>query len=379
MSSNISRIKILLLADVNSPHTTKWSNSLNDLGFEVALFSLGRCKNNYCELDINDKHLFNLDLPYELQQGPEISIAKFRYLYALKILKKIITNYSPDILHAHYASSYGLLGALSNFRPYVISVWGSDVLSFPNQSFVHKKILKFNLKRADQILATSNFLAKRTNEYTHKQIGITPFGVDVDKFIPTETKGPFNKKDIVIGTIKSLEKTYGIDTLINAFSIVRNKFKDLPLKLLIIGSGTEEINLKKLAEEKIGKSDCIFTGLINHSLIQNYHNMIDIPVFLSKQESFGVSILEAMACCKPVIVSTAGGLQEIVDDGQNGYIISPNNPLEAANAIEKLINNPELRIMFGKNGREKVLTFYDWGKNVDLMINVYKDILKNNN
>ena len=291
----------------------------------------------------------------------------------LNKLKVYIKEIRPDILHAHYASSYGFLGALCNFKPYIISVWGSDVQSFPQNSFIHRRILRFSLNRSSIVLATSNSLADQTKNFTQKKIIVTPFGVDIYKFNSIRSKRPFNENDLVIGTVKSLEKNYGINNLIKAFSIVRNKFKDIPLKLLIVGTGSEEKNLKKLAKEMVVEDDCVFTGYINHNKIQDYHNMIDISVFLSDKEGFGVSILEAMACCKPVVVSNTGGLSEIVNDGQNGYFVSPNNPEEAANAIEKLVGDPELRIKFGVNGREKVKTHYNWDKSVDLMLDVYQN------
>jgi L-malate glycosyltransferase len=354
----------------------KWVHSLTESSFKVALFSFGKNKEKYLDVTLNKIPVFSLDLPNTLQQKNELSISKLRYLNAVKFIKKIISDFSPDIVHAHYASSYGFLGALSNFQPYVISVWGSDVLSFPYNSFIHRKILKFSLNHSSIVLATSEFLANQTKKFTQKEIHVTPFGVDVHKFNSIKIKRPFNGKDIVVGTIKSLEKTYGIDKLIEAFSIVKKRHQELPLKLFIVGSGSEENNLKELAKKMIDKNDCVFTGYINYDIIQDYHNMIDISVFLSNQESFGVSVLESMACCKPVIVSNTGGLREIVDNDQNGYFVSPNNPEEAANAIEQLIINPGLRIKLGTNGREKVKAFYNWNKSVDLMIKTYQHILK---
>lgn len=139
-------------------------------------------------------------------------------------MKKVITEFKPDILHAHYASSYGLLGALSGFHPYIISVCGSDVFDFPNTSFLHKIVLKYNLSVADKILSTSNVMAIETSKYTNKEIIVTPFGIDLDKFKPLSVKTIFNKENIVIGTITILEEKYGIEYLIRAFAIVKNKY-----------------------------------------------------------------------------------------------------------------------------------------------------------
>ena len=366
-------MKILMLADPNSTHTFKWVTALSERGIQIFLFGLNSFDTKPYE-HTNIK-IYSLDLNKSIRFNSESSLSKIIYLKAVKQIKSLIKEIRPDILHAHYASSYGFLGALCNFKPYIVSVWGSDIQSFPQNSFIHRRILKFSLNRSSVVLATSNFLADQTKSFTKKNIQITPFGVDIHKFNSIRIRGPFNENDVVIGTVKSLEKNYGIDNLIKAFSIIRNKFKGLPLKLLIVGSGTEEKNLKKLAKETVGEADCVFAGFINYDIIQNYHNILDIPVFLSINESFGVSVLESMACCKPVIVSNTGGFREIVDDGKNGYFVSSDNFEETAIAIEKLIYDPELRRSFGENGREKIKAFYEWNKSADLMINVYKRTL----
>ncbi|MDQ9894055.1 glycosyltransferase, partial [Acinetobacter baumannii] len=83
------------------------------------------------------------------------AIKKIEYLKVIKEIKKIIYDIKPDILHAHYASSYGLIGSLVNYKPYIISAWGTDTYEFPNNGFIQKYIIKYNLKKADYIFSTS--------------------------------------------------------------------------------------------------------------------------------------------------------------------------------------------------------------------------------
>jgi len=97
----------------------------------------------------------------------------------------------------------------------------------------------------------------------------------------------------------------------------------------------------------------VFTGKVNYGEVPKYHNMLTISVFPSifESESFGVSILEASACEKPVVVSNVGGLPEVVDDQKTGFIVPPKDPEKLAEAIEKLILNESLRLQIGKAGR----------------------------
>ena len=170
--------RILLLADLSSSHTEKWVRGLSQQGYVVAIYSLNQCKNKwYNELP----HVYLLN---SQNHGSTVRflLKKLSYILEVPKIRAAIREFKPDILHAHYASSYGLLGALSRFKPFVISAWGSDVYEFPNSSFIHRAILKFNLKKAERILSTSYAMKGELWKYTKKEIEVLPFGVDTDLF-----------------------------------------------------------------------------------------------------------------------------------------------------------------------------------------------------
>ena len=365
------KMKILLLGDVNSVHIIKWAKSLALNGIDIFIFSLNKCVVDDYN-NIKNIEIYALD---EVTSYKEASFSKIKYLKSLPKLKEIINNYKPDILHAHFVTSYGLLGALSGFHPFVLSVWGVDVFSFPKKSFLHKLILKYNLNKADKILSTSHSMAKETKLYTNKDIEVTPFGIDMEQFKPMNTKEElFDKDDIAIGTVKALEETYGIEYLIKAFKIVSDKYKDLPLKLLIVGGGSLENSLKDLVKKLKIENKTVFVGKVPFGEVPKYHNMLSISIFPSINESFGVSVIEASACEKPVVVSNVGGLPEVVENGVSGFVVPPRNPKKIAETIEKLISDANLRKQIGENGRERVKMLYNWEDNVRQMIQIYKEL-----
>ena len=372
-TERFGKMKLLLLSDTNSVHTIKWAKSLAKNGIEIIIFGLG----DFTLKDYEGIENIKVKTLGETLSRNEGALNKIKYLKALPIIKQIIKEFKPDILHAHYASSYGLLGALSGFSPFILSVWGSDVFSFPHKSSLHKAILKYNLKKADKILSTSHVMAKEIKLYTNKDIEVTPFGIDMEQFKPTCTKEElFDKDDIVIGTVKTLEEKYGIEYLIRAFKILHDKYLNLPLKLLIVGGGSLEKSLKDLTKELNIESKTIFTGKVAFVDVPKYHNMLSVSVFVSNNESFGVAILEASSCEKPVVVSNTGGLPEVVEDGVSGFVVAPRNPEKTAEAIEKLILDKGLREKIGKNARKRVKKFYDWEDNVRQMVEIYKGLIK---
>lgn len=364
-------IKLLLLMDASSPHSIKWATSLARQGFDLVIFSLGDVSVKSYE-SFKNIRLVTLGQKVTRNEG---AWSKLKYLHGLSFLREVINDFKPDIVHAHYATSYGLLGALSGFHPLVTSVWGSDVFSFPNKSLLHKWMLKYNLKKAEKILSTSHVMAEETRKYTSKNIEVTPFGIDLAVFKPELVASPFAPGDIVIGTVKALEEQYGIEYLIRAFHQVRSSYPQLPLKLLIVGGGSLESYLKALASD-LGRDDCVvFTGLIPYNEVYRYHNMLSISVSVSNSESFGVAIIEASACEKPVVVSNVGGLPEVVEDGVTGIVVPPRDVAATAAAIERLILDKGLRLKMGRAGRERVKRLYDWNANVFQMIDIYKRLI----
>ena len=368
-------MKILFLSDASSIHTKRWVNSIVERGATIRLFSLKPV--NTADYPDHDFTFTQFDLQKRFG-----GLSKINYLKVLPELKKVIRDFKPDILHAHFATSYGLLGALSGFHPFVLSVWGSDVFDFPKKSSLHKSVLEYNLKKADKILSTSHVMARETENYTGKEIEVTPFGIDTLRFRPEKADRaaltPFSEDDLVVGTIKLLETKYGINYLIEAFSTVVRKHPDLPLKLLIVGDGSERKNLESLAEKLEIKDKVYFAGMADYSKVPSFHKVIDIYAALSilDSESFGVAIVEAEGCGKPVVVSNAGGLPEVVEDGKTGFVVEKKNAAAAAEKLEKLVLDAKLREKMGKSGRERVIELYDWNENVAQMMKIYQNINK---
>lgn len=351
-------MKIVLLAAANNIHTFRWAQGLSSRGHEVHLISA---------------HNFSFDYPSQVHLHPLRFSAPFGYIANIFQLNHLLKLIGPDILNIHYASGYGLLGTFAKEVPTLISTWGSDVYEFPRRSLFHKKLLVFILSRATAIASTSTAMAKELKAYSDRNIYITPFGVDVEKFRPK--KGLAASNMVTIGTTKALASIYGIDTLLLTFTRLLGKFPQNTLKLVIAGKGPQAHELKELAA-KLGIGDAVhFLGEVSHERVPDLLNTFDIFVALSNFESFGVSILEAMACELPVVVSDADGPKEIVANSDNGFVVPRNNPEAAAKAIMFLIDNTNKRLEMGKRSREIVLEHYSWEFSVSTMVDVFQSAI----
>lgn len=362
-------MKILLVASPASTHTAKWAKSLAERGIEVFLFGLGQY-NHGTYAGCKNITVYS-DQSFTSLSAEDTSVRKLFYLKALPALKKYIRQTMPDIMHGHYASSYGLLGALAGFHPYLVSVWGSDIYIFPRISWLHRASIRYTLGKADGIFSTGKNMAQETSQYTKKPIEVIPFGINLTMFRSFEVASLFNPGDIVIGTIKALEKVYGIDILLRAFAELKKKRPEKPLKLLIVGGGSQERELKNLAQQLGIMPDTVFTGKVPYCEVPAYCNMLSVYVALSNSEGFGVAVLEASACQKPVIVSNVGGLPEVVRDQETGFIVERGDYHQTAEKLCLLLDDHDLKTRMGIAGREYVKSNYDWAANVEKMISVY--------
>lgn len=340
-------MKICYLSDAGSVHTKKWCDFFIKQGHKVYLISLR-------DGNIDGVDTISLGFDDALLQSGSLT-SKLKYLTKFFKVRKIIKKINPDIVHAHYATSYGMLTALSGIRPFYLSVWGSDVYDFPS-NFITKSMLKYVLSCAKYIFSTSKAMVLQTSKFTNKPMEITPFGVDTNVFHPIEKS---NSDDVkIIGCVKSLETYYGIHNLIKAFAEVYKSNKNIRLK--IAGKGNQEEKLKSLAK-KLGISECIeWLGFVSpaENVVKTF-NSFDIAVVPSLAESFGVSAVEAQACGIPVIVSDVGGLPETVVDGKSGIIVPPDDIKSLSEAIKSLLNDDAKRAEMGKYGRELVCSEFD--------------------
>ncbi|MEQ8754067.1 MAG: glycosyltransferase [Coleofasciculus sp. G1-WW12-02] len=360
-------MKIAFLSALNSIHTVRWVNTFAERGHEVHLITQHAME----EPVNNDVCIYQL--PFK---------ARYGYLLNVPTVKEILENIAPDVLNVHYASGYGTLGRLSHFHPLVLSVWGSDVYDFPVKSPFHHALIASNLRSADWVCSTSEVMAQQVMHICPdtKNISVTPFGIDVLKF--QQNSASKNKETITIGTVKKLERKYGIDILIRAFAKVKKVLEStLPnvaprLRLLIVGGGSQQNTLNSLVDKLGLQNITTFTGFVSHDQVPHYLNQLDIYVAVSRMESFGVAILEASACSLPVVVSNVGGLPEVVQDGETGYVVDRENPDATAEALIKIIQNNSLRRQMGDAGRKLVLEKYQWSNNVLIMEEIYYRVLK---
>jgi len=192
-----------------------------------------------------------------------------------------------------------------------------------------------------------------------REIKVIHVGVDTKLFTPMKSKEQhLTSGKVKILTVARLHKYKGLDYLIKAMSTVHEEMPGA--KLYILGKGPEERNLRTLAKDLSLEDviEFIKTPIPNHEMPEVYAEC-DVYMQPSIIEPFGIAVLEAMACGKPVIGTNVGGMMDTIVDGETGFLVKPEDSKGLAERIITL-SDKKLRKKLGKNARERAVEYFDW-------------------
>jgi len=368
--------RLLVLSDASSAHTERWVRALAARGHVISLYSLSTPAGD-AYADLKNVTVQSLGLPISLVADSEGALSKARYLKAIRPIRDLIKTFAPDVVHAHYVTSYGLLATLAGARPRILSAWGMDVYGLASRSVLYRKFVSSVLGSADLILSTSNVMRSQIGLITQRAVEVTPFGVDTEKFCPRPLSATSDDSVITVGLVKALESKYGIEYLLQSFKIVTLRARsNRSYRLLLVGDGSMRSKLEKAANQ-LGISDKVqFAGQCSYDEIQNWHQCLDIAVYpsIDASESFGVAAVESQSCAVPVIVSDIGGLPEVVVNEQTGLVVPPKNVEELAEAILRLGQDSMLRKQMGERARRHVIEHFSLSDSVRLMETMYRKV-----
>lgn len=356
-------------------HTERWIKYFADTGHEVHLITSERAPSGDIE---------NVELHVLKRFGPKTRTINYliNSLPLMLQFKRLIKNIDPDVIHAHYIMETTLLGAASGFHPFVVTAWGSDVLSAPQKSKVSRWMAKYLLKRADLITTDGEHVKKPLMELgaDPQKIKIIYFGVDTQKFKPGQKDerlrkalGVLNSPTII--SLRRFEPIYNVESLIKAVPLVLREVPEA--KFLLIEKGSEEAKLKQLAES-LGVSNSVkFVGWVPGDELPRYMASADICVSTSLSDAgLAASTAEAMACGLPVIITDFGDNRTWVKDGVNGFLIPLKDPEALASKIVCLLQKEDLRKKFGQANRQIIEERNNWRKEMAKMGKLYQELIE---
>jgi len=302
---------------------------------------------------------------------PTISILAFLFFFPIGMYQivRLVRRHRIDVINIHYPADCLFYFALCRRIlgiGLITSVHGADV--FPNGTLHNgcSRALRFIFSSSDLIVAPSrNFQRMFLTAFPEfkTKTAFVHNGVDLAELDDISTSATDGKQAPYVFCISAYKEQKAIDVLIRAFKLVRNA--DPTVTLTIAGPGPLREELEQLAVSLGIREQIEFLGVTGRDDVVRLLRGCKAFVLPSRFETFGIVILEAMACKKPVVATTAGGIPEIIENGQNGILVEPNDPKGLAEALVKLLKDESLQRITAMNGYATVrerFTFEETGR-----------------
>lgn len=299
-------------------------------------------------------------------------------------LRQLLKHICPEVLHTGWIPDMGFFGALSDFHPTLSMPWGSDILLKPYESRSLKWRTRYALRHADMITCDCEMVKSRIIELSgcsSDKIIVFPWGIDLQTFQPDDTSVRVREKlgwqgnKILIMTRSMDKQLYGHTTFIQALTdIIR---AEPETRVIFVGSVILESELlKKIIE--LGLNEFVyFAGFVDEVTMAEYLNTADVYVSSAISDGSSCSLIEAMACRLPVVVTDVPANLEWIEDGFNGYIVLRKDSSVLASQLIKLLNNENLQQEMGQRNLQIAKERADWDKNFDILEGIYRDLVNN--
>ena len=306
--------------------------------------------------------------------------------YSLALATKMATvarSENLDLIHVHYAIPHSISAILAResiknrfYLPVITTLHGTDItLVGADRSYL--PITRYGLQQSDGVTAISQFLKKATIEtFDFDEIEVIPNFICADDYKRQEDSAlkrelaPNGEKLLIhVSNFRPVKRP--VDC-VEIFARVRAK--GLNAKLLLVGDGPESAAVRHRAKQLDVLEYCVFVG--KQPKIVDYVAISDVLLLPSEQESFGLSALEAQACEVPVVASRVGGIPEVINDGESGFLSEVGNVEKMSEDVIKLLENENLRREFGKRGRELAIARYSTSMIIPQYISFYEKTIE---
>ena len=295
-----------------------------------------------------------------------------------------------DVVHLHYpfygsAEIVALAKMLWPNRLRLVVHYHMDNQGDGIKGFIfylaRKFFLPLILSLADEITCASLDYVKHSQagkyfRHHQRKFSQVPFGVNIQKFKPLTTNrdlqdGDNNRMILFVGGLDRQHYFKGVDNLLTAFSLLSDKYPQT--KLMIVGQGDLEEHYHQTAQDLKINDRVIFKHNVDNQELVSCYQQADVLVLpsINQSEAFGIVLLEAMACGKPVIASNLPGVRGVFKNGEQGLLIKPNDIDDLKEKLSRIISNDKLAQRLGQSARELVEKNYTWEKAADKLNIIY--------
>ncbi|WP_226683573.1 N-acetyl-alpha-D-glucosaminyl L-malate synthase BshA [Sutcliffiella horikoshii] len=332
-------------------------------------FRLNKVYSNiyYHEVQVNQYSVFQYP-PYDLALASKMAeVAKREQL---------------DLLHVHYAIPHAVCAYLAKKMTddqlkIVTTLHGTDITVLGYDPSLNDMI-RFGIEGSDVVTAVSESLVQQTYDLLQPKKAIQTVYNFIDERVyfkkdtqDLKTQYGISNDEKVIIHVSNFRKVKRVQDVVKSFHLIE---KQVASKLLLVGDGPEISVVCNLVRELGLKDKVLFLG--KQENLEDLYSISDLMLLLSEKESFGLVLLEAMACGVPSVGTKIGGIPEVIDDGVTGFLSDVGDVEDIAQNAVKILENATLHKEFAENAISRVKEHFSSRKIVEQYEDMYKQLIK---
>lgn len=359
-------MKILYFSLGYSTHDHRFLKAISDGGHEVF----------FVQLEGNQRQVESRSVPEHVQQviwkgGRE----PFRWGNLLKLtldFRRLTKEIKPDLIHAGPIQTCAFIATLSGFHPVLTMSWGFDLMDDAHKNQWSEWITHYVFRNTDFFTSDANVTRDMAVKYGMKpdKTIVFPWGVDLEHFSPNSEL--VTRTSFTLFCNRAWETRYGVDVLARAFVKVAQQ-KD-NVDLILLGGGSQAAHIRKILQNGGVLERVTFGGQVSQTDLPRWYHMADLYISPSHVDGSSVSLMEALACGLPCLVSDIPANREWVVEDENGWLFRDGDADHLAEKILAAMNQREKLPEVGRASRRSAEMRADWKKNADVLMNAYRKI-----
>jgi len=356
-------MKILYFSLGYSTHDYRFLKAISGGGHEVY----------FVQLEGNQRQVESRSVPENVNQviwkGGHESFRWSKLPALVMDFKRLLRNLKPDLVHAGPIQTCAFIAVLAGAHPLLTMSWGFDLMDDVHRSKWWEFATHYVLRRTDFFTSDANVTKDKAVAYgmnPNKTI-VFPWGVDLEHFAPSEEQRSPNTFTVFCN--RSWETRYGVDVLARAFVQVAQQ-KD-NVDLILLNGGSQGARLRQIFQSGGVINRVTFGGQISQTDLPRWYHMADLYISPSHVDGSSVSLMEALACGLPCLVSDIPANKEWVFENENGWLFRDGDADHLAEKILAAMDQREKLPEIGRAARRSAEMRADWKKNATALMNVY--------
>jgi len=299
----------------------------------------------------------------------------WQYLARLPQVAAALRSIRPDLVNAHFVTSYGFIAALAHHgrAPVVLRAGGSDVLTLPHRHAAYRLVARVALRRADAIITPAAHLSDAVRRWVgpRKPILTCQYGVDTRRFHPRTSGAPDPTACLCN---RAWVHNSNIDTILRAMA--RLKQRGSPARLTLLGGGHLEADIRRQVRALHLEDRVTLVDRVPASRVPDFLHRHAVWISVTSSDGLPMSLAEAMACAAVPIVSDIAAYRDYVHDGRNGLVVPLGDDEALAASILRATGDARFRRRAAAHNWAFVQEHLDYWKNMDTIEDYFQRVVR---